>query len=321
MKHDNFIGNEMKGNIFSKRQHPSGKNEKAVYSFTFCIILITAFLTLNSTDALADHLTSLPSSVKNETDGFLYPDKPGKKYFKKIFEDLSLITVCPLTWQPDSWQNFGVGLVTAGTIFAVDNSIHLWMKDIQDSSPDLINSARFFSRLGNPSTLVGVTLGGYLAGTLIPSKKTRQTFLLVAETLLITEIYVQILKTTSGRARPFTEEGPFSFHPLSFRYRWTSFPSGHSAVAWALAGSISSISENFLLRASVFILASAISISRAVLDQHFASDIFIGSFFGYFIGQKIVSINSDKQKMSGDARPVKIQVGAGPGFISMSIIF
>ncbi len=310
----------MKRNIRGKRQHPYGKSERPFFNFTLCIIFIAASIMLDPTAAVADHLTSFPLSV-NERDDFHYPDKPGKEYFKKIFEDLSRITVCPLTWKPASWQNFGLGLVIEGTLLAVDNSIHLWMKDIQNSSPDLINAARFFSRLGNPSTLTGITLGGYLLGTLIPSKKTRQTFLLVAETLLITEIYVQILKTVSGRARPFTEEGPFSFHPFSFRYSWTSFPSGHSAVAWALAGSISNISDDSFLRTSVFILASAVSISRTVLDRHFASDIFAGSLLGYLIGQKLASINRNKQNTSIEEPRVKIQAGAGPGFISISIIF
>jgi len=234
-------------------------------------------------------------------------------------KDLVSLATSPFAWHHDDWENFGLCLMAGSSFFPVDNSIHRWMKDIQESSPRLIKAGRFFSAAGSPLILLSFMSGGYLAGELAGSSKTRQTFLLAGESLLLTEIYVQLLKTALGRARPYNEEGPFHFHPLNFKDRWNSLPSGHAAAAWAIASSISSTTDSCWLSGSAIILASAVSLSRIILDKHYASDVVFGSLLGYFIGRKIAS--SGTQKESLKYGQVSFQPHVGPGFIAISINF
>lgn len=59
-----------------------------------------------------------------------------------------------------------------------------------------------------------------------------------------------------------------------------SFPSGHSASAFALFLSLAIISRNRYIQVICFILACTVAYSRVYLSQHFLVDIFAGSLIG-----------------------------------------
>lgn len=59
-----------------------------------------------------------------------------------------------------------------------------------------------------------------------------------------------------------------------------SFPSGHSAIAFALATSLMLLTPWRWLRAALFFLALLAAYSRVYLSQHFFEDIYAGSFVG-----------------------------------------
>ena len=59
-----------------------------------------------------------------------------------------------------------------------------------------------------------------------------------------------------------------------------SFPSGHSASAFALFLSIAIISRNRYIQVICFILACTVAYSRVYLSQHFLGDIYAGSLIG-----------------------------------------
>jgi membrane-associated phospholipid phosphatase len=59
-----------------------------------------------------------------------------------------------------------------------------------------------------------------------------------------------------------------------------SFPSGHSASAFALFLTLSVLSRNRFIQVISFVLACAVAYSRVYLSQHFLSDILAGSLIG-----------------------------------------
>jgi membrane-associated phospholipid phosphatase len=82
----------------------------------------------------------------------------------------------------------------------------------------------------------------------------------------------------------FGEPTPLYLVPGLDQHLLYSFPSGHSAVAFALATSLMLLSPWRSLRAGLFFLALLAAFSRVYLSQHFFEDIYAGSFIGLIAG-------------------------------------
>ncbi|MBF5058846.1 phosphatase PAP2 family protein [Candidatus Neptunochlamydia vexilliferae] len=94
---------------------------------------------------------------------------------------------------------------------------------------------------------------------------------------------VRIIKILVGRARPdiFIKKGIYGFYGFNWSSHYHSFPSGHSATAFALATSLSLLFPRFSLR--FFTLALLFSLSRFLLFKHYLSDILGAAALGVVV--------------------------------------
>jgi undecaprenyl-diphosphatase len=87
------------------------------------------------------------------------------------------------------------------------------------------------------------------------------------------------LKIVAGRARPRAlDDGVFGFHFFEFGYRFNSFPSGHAAIAAAVAASICFARPGAWPAAALLWLLLAGG--RVVTGSHFVSDVLAGGAVG-----------------------------------------
>jgi len=86
-----------------------------------------------------------------------------------------------------------------------------------------------------------------------------------------------LVKLIAGRPRPMF--GGLESHPLSFGYAFQSFPSGHAAVAFALAFSFSLLWPR--ARWPLIACAVAVAASRVILNVHFLGDVMGGALAGW----------------------------------------
>jgi membrane-associated phospholipid phosphatase len=87
------------------------------------------------------------------------------------------------------------------------------------------------------------------------------------------------LKMVAGRARPRAlDDGVFGFHFFELGYRFNSFPSGHAAVAAAVAASVC------LARPAAWPAAALLWLflagGRVLTGSHFVSDVLAGGAVG-----------------------------------------
>lgn len=97
-------------------------------------------------------------------------------------------------------------------------------------------------------------------------------------------VLVQVGKTLAGRARPNTPEehlGEFTGPRLSSGY--ASFPSGHTAAAFAVATVLAHRYPK--QRWLCYGLASAVGLARVWRSDHFPSDVLVGAGVGVFSGE------------------------------------
>ncbi|WP_103927333.1 phosphatase PAP2 family protein [Petrotoga sp. SL27] len=89
-----------------------------------------------------------------------------------------------------------------------------------------------------------------------------------------------LTKIVAGRERPYAEEGSLSFNPFASITQgatYTSFPSGHSTIAWSVYTPYAKEYGWW-----IYIIPTSISFSRIYEDVHWLSDVVTGSFLGYY---------------------------------------
>src|SRR5260370_29146950 len=127
----------------------------------------------------------------------------------------------------------------------------------------------------------------------------RETGLLAGEAALNSFVVVEGLKDPLGRQRPFRGNGSGDF----FR-GGTSFPSEHAAAAWSAAGVIAHEYPGLLTKVFAYGLAATVDFSRVRGQQHFPSDVLIGSVIGNLVAQNIYSRHHDPELGGGEWRSI-----------------
>lgn len=159
----------------------------------------------------------------------------------------------------------------------------------QVQSPPLEASSRTWSDRGlleiEPAfTLAAVTLEDHCLFC-APTGR----FVLAA---LVTEAYttaaVQAIKFPAGRERPFTpDDGDGGFNEGG-----RSFPSGHAAGAFALAGLLTAHDpEAMWANRGGYTLAGGVAALRFTGKEHFPSDLLAGGTLGLLLGKQATSKN------------------------------
>jgi membrane-associated phospholipid phosphatase len=178
----------------------------------------------------------------------------------------------------------------AAAMFATDTefSKHL------NSSASRISTSNNIANFGIAS-LAAAGGGMYLWGHFTHNDHMRETGFLAGEAAADALAATYALKYTLGRERPLQD----SFQG-QFWQGGDSFPSEHSSAAWSIAGVIAHEYPGPLTSVVAYGLAAAVSSSRITAEQHFPSDVLIGSALGWFIGQEVYRHHHDPTLGGGE---------------------
>lgn len=137
-------------------------------------------------------------------------------------------------------------------------------------------------------------IGGFIAAPVIlygvghyrDNEHARETGLLGAEALVDAVVVEQGMKLIFWRERPDKDLGRGKFFQSSAGVD-SSFPSSHAVVAWATAAVIADEYRNPWTDVLVYTGAAGISLTRLMGQQHFPSDILVGSAAGWLVGHYV----------------------------------
>src|SRR5712691_6561087 len=192
--------------------------------------------------------------------------------------------------------------ITAG-LFVTDRdfSKHL------SQNPTTISHYKTLSNAG-VAALVGGAGGMWLLGHAKHNEHWSETGFLAGEAAVNSWVAVEGLKYSLRRERPYQGDGSGSF----FQSGGTSFPSGHAATAWSIAGVVAHEYPGPLTKAMAYGLASLVSFSRVRAHQHFPSDVLVGTVIGNLVAQNIYSRHHDSELGGGEWRSIS-QLFRGDG--------
>lgn len=134
--------------------------------------------------------------------------------------------------------------------------------------------------------LIAAPAGIYGFGYFGGDAHAREAGLLGGEAILDGLVIEQGLKLIAWRERPAKDNARGLFFQSGAGVD-SSFPSSHSVVAWSSAAVIAGEYPSPWIRLGVYSLATGVSVTRVLGQQHFPSDVLIGSAAGWLIGNYV----------------------------------
>jgi membrane-associated phospholipid phosphatase len=177
----------------------------------------------------------------------------------------------------DALALLGAAAIVALVWFALDAPAVAWAERIQsDNVEDAIRIANRFGGGMNPAMVVGFFL---LAGVAFKLRRWIEYAVAMAVAGLGAGILGQLVKFVVGRTRPELWLGPFHHARMSA----SSFPSGHTVGAFALAGVLVFLSPSIALRVMAVLLAVGVGLSRILAFRHWPSDVAASAAAGLIV--------------------------------------
>lgn len=219
-----------------------------------------------------------------------------KKFLSNSLKDSAKVFSSPREWKKKDLLKLGVITGLTCFLYKNDEKIQNWVISHKNQTTDDIS--KFIRNFGDGYYLIGLIGGIYLTGEISNEKSLRKTALLSLESLIISGIIVSGVKILTGRMRPGENNRANGFFPFRLESKYHSFPSGHSASAFAVATVIAEQSKNLAIDISAYSIACMVALSRVNDNFHWTSDVFFGSIIGYFVGRKISRINLQKESLN-----------------------
>jgi membrane-associated phospholipid phosphatase len=184
----------------------------------------------------------------------------------------------------------GAILVAIAWLFA-DAPVTAWAEGVQSDAVE--DAIRIANRLGggmNPALVVGFFL---IAGVAYRHARWVTYAVSMALAGLGGGLLAQIVKALVGRTRPELWLGPFHHARASA----TSFPSGHTVGAFALAGVLAFASPSRTLRVVALLLAAAVGLSRILAFRHWTSDVLASAVLGLVVARIVTPVTRGERPL------------------------
>ena len=192
-------------------------------------------------------------------------------------------------------------LISAG--YTVDYNMKTFTgRNHSDFNNNLFSVDRFY---GSEYSLIGIG-GLYGYGLIFNDPVVRKIGLQTIEAVGYAGLITVTLKSIVGRSRPYTNEGKYRFRPFNVHAAYTSFPSGHSTVVFAVSTVLANNTDNIFLKILCYSAAFIVAGARVYHNAHWLSDTIAGSAIGYFVGD---FVSKPESKSKPDDKGFSFNIG------------
>ena len=236
----------------------------------------------------------LPKKIRNfellEADGTFTP------YFVK---DHTSLWTSPLRlkFRDAKWLIPASGALTA--LLLTDDDFSQALTNNHHPSSTQTDISKAFGQIGGYAPILGLPGGLIATGYFTKNDRLRETGVLQYKAIAHASLIFLAASRIAGRNKPNNaKKGRGEFFESG-----TSFPSGHSANAWAIAAVAShQYPDKKWVPVIGYTLASLISTSRLLQGTHYPADVFAGALTGYLIGKYIVKHRSNHSPNSKNSK-------------------
>lgn len=205
-----------------------------------------------------------------------------------------------LRFERSLWRDAIIGLLSGAALTTIawlffDARVLAWAERIQsETTEDVI---RILNRFGGGMNPVMIVVFFAIAGIAYRERRWVSYAISMSIAGLAAGIAAQIIKHAVGRARPELWLGPSHYAPGSS----TSFPSGHTVGAFALAGVLVFASRSWTMRVIAFALAAGVGLSRILAFRHWMSDVTASAVVGLLMAWLVTRVSVRNSNVRNDA--------------------
>jgi membrane-associated phospholipid phosphatase len=246
-----------------------------------------------------------------------------KNYFILLASDLKQEFTKPFHATKKDWVNFGKFAVIAIGLSFGDEPIQQFAVRLRSKNIPLQRTSNFITNFGGTYEVYTLTaFGAY--GFIFKDEKIKVTTLLATQAYITGGALESVMKFLSGRTRPSfynpdTEAEPRFLGPFSKTAKdangkkvYSSFPSGHTTVAFAAATVFAKEYRNRVwVPIIAYTSATLIGLSRITENKHWATDVLVGSAVGYLAGQNIVNNYHRYAKIKNSEKKTSVTFNLG----------
>lgn len=195
-----------------------------------------------------------------------------------------------LDFEREDYWFWSAGAVVVGGTFAYDLALQ---EGLQLAEGDIKSGLSISTEpFGNPYYMGALALGSYVYGSIANNVELQNLSSLALQSMFTAGLGVTVLKVAFHRERPEEQLvlDPYQFNGPSLSRDNLSFPSGHTAIAFSLASSISAYYDDPLyLAIPLYSLATLTTWQRIYDQKHWPSDVAMGAIIGVFVGRKLAT--------------------------------
>lgn len=281
---------------------------KKLIVLPFLLIFITGYsqqadTLIHKLDSLSEKAARTGGQVNNTRESaynentILTPET----YFILLGSNLKQAFTKPFHMVRNDWVKLGGFALGIGAMSLADEPVQQAALKFRYNNRGVVKTGQFITNFGGlyeMYTLAG--LGAY--GFIFKNQKLKTTTLLATQSYITGAAVESALKFLSGRTRPnyydpLLEAEPSFKGPLgntSHAYDGSrsnsSFPSGHTTVAFAAATVFAMEYKSKLWVPIVsYTAASLIGMSRITENKHWSTDVLAGAVLGYLSGRQVVN--------------------------------
>jgi hypothetical protein len=199
---------------------------------------------------------------------------------KHTLTDLGHIVVSPLYIRVRDLEWLVPLTGAAAAAFATDTRM---MRDVVSTNPSFNQTAGNVSD-GLRDGMIAVPVVMFGAGQMANRPHLRESGILGGEAMVDALVADELVKLCSFRERPNVDNARGNFYVTKSGGVNSSFVSGHTMIAWSSAAVISGEYKSRWKQIAVYAAAGGVSASRVMAQQHFPTDVLVGSAGGWLIG-------------------------------------
>jgi len=201
--------------------------------------------------------------------------------------DVKSLTLAPWHWHAQQWKRFGEGVALVLAVGAadkpIDDAFQRARSHTTDSFAKAITPWGAHRALEVSAVMIGTGWLMHDPNLLGAGRDSLEAQMWAAG------IITPLIKRAAGRARPFLNQGAYSFRTeQGHADAYESFPSGHATNVFAAATAIAGHYNNWIVPAIVYTVATSVAASRVNDHVHWPSDVVAGALIGRVVGRGIV---------------------------------